>query len=366
MFESVEHFYNSVYLGELCFRLWVQRLAYFKCMSNVCDGLFVVASTIDAYILSHFEVNSRADLSFVRLIRMVRLVRVLRIVRTLKFFKQLRVLVKAVTSSCMALFWSMILLGIIMFMNSIFLVQVLAKGYLESAVTELHTENFNLATSTQLFVYEKWGTPSRAFYTSFELTFSGGWPAFTWRLVSEVSWWYAIYFSCYVFLVVFALMRVVTSLFLKETLQAAANDSDMMMQERLKETKELAQKLEVTFSKFDVSGDGTITRQEFYRSVRAPHVRDCLAQLGLSCVDFKALFELLDDGDGVVSYQEFSNNVVRLKGTARSQDVVAILHESKKLHSMVASCGRLLALIDERAEAESLLLQKCMSRFIEL
>lgn len=48
----------------------------------------------------------------------------------------------------------------------------------------------------------------------------------TFEVTSKVSSWYAVPFLLYITFVVFAVIKIVTALFLKETLNSAANDSD--------------------------------------------------------------------------------------------------------------------------------------------
>ena len=50
----------------------------------------------------------------------------------------------------------------------------------------------------------------------FEITHSGSWPAVVRPIVEQVNAWYAILFLTYITLVVFAVIRIVTALFLKD------------------------------------------------------------------------------------------------------------------------------------------------------
>ena len=49
----------------------------------------------------------------------------------------------------------------------------------------------------------------------FEITHSGSWPAVVRPIVEKVNAWYAVLFLTYITLVVFAVIRIVTALFLK-------------------------------------------------------------------------------------------------------------------------------------------------------
>ena len=58
---------------------------------------------------------------------------------------------------------------------------------------------------------------------------------------------FTIFFITYVVIVVFAIVRIITALFLKETLQAAANDAEIMIAERQEKKKKLIENLEEVF-----------------------------------------------------------------------------------------------------------------------
>lgn len=83
-----------------------------------------------------------------------------------------------------------------------------------------------LPSETKLWIYRYYGTPSRAYWSVFELTFSGGWPAYARTLVEDVSGWYALFFAVYIGGVVFAMFRIITALFLKDTLTVASSDME--------------------------------------------------------------------------------------------------------------------------------------------
>merc|ERR1712179_246547 len=105
----------------------------------------------------------------------------------------------------------------------------------------------------------------------------------------------------------------------------------MMVQERLRETRQYCLKLDALFSAMDTTGRGYISVEEFESLMLHPEARAYLHTLDLSTHDLESLFSLLDDGDGQVSYSEFTRGILRLRGQARAQDVIAVLHEIRKV-----------------------------------
>lgn len=284
------------------------------------DAGIVLITSIDAYILSQISSN-RQNISFMRMVRFVRVARALRVIRTMGLFRQLRVLLNTIAMSFMSLFWSMLILFIFMLMFSLFLCQML-----QSFIVDPNEE-----PKMREWVFRHYGTSFRALYTVFEVTFSGGWPNYARPLIEEVASTYAIFFVLYVTAVVFAMVRIISALFLKDTLQTAANDADMMVQERMKEMKAFVNKLSELFAQADESGDGNLSAEELKNIMSYPKVKVWMSVLGLDVTETATLFDMLDDGDGLISYDEFVNGIMRLKGNSRSQDTIAIMRDCERI-----------------------------------
>merc|ERR1712187_1011500 len=103
----------------------------------------------------------------------------------MKLFRQLRVLVRTIASSFMSLFWSMLILCILMLISALFLTQTLHTFIIDDS------EDLDL----RLWVYNMYGTPGKSLYTMFEVTLSGCWPNYARPLIEQVSVSYAIFFG---------------------------------------------------------------------------------------------------------------------------------------------------------------------------
>jgi hypothetical protein len=81
----------------------------------------------------------------------------------------------------------------------------------------------------------------------------------------------------------------------------------------------------------DQSGDGHVTHEEFRQIMQDPAVKTWLSVIGLDVHEVDGLFAMLDNGDGLVSFDEFVGGIARLKGGAKSVDVMTMLYENQKL-----------------------------------
>merc|ERR1712003_619421 len=99
-----------------------------------------------------------------------------------------------------------------------------------------------------------YGSAARASYTFFEITLSGCWPNYVRILLERVSHWYAIFFIFYVAFVNFAVIRIITAIFLKETMDMASNDAEMVASEQLRKKEAYLKKLHMFFEEADQDG----------------------------------------------------------------------------------------------------------------
>jgi len=330
-FEVSQHVFCAIFAIELICRLVVYRMAYFYSDKlekfNIFDGAIVVFTCLDLYVISPFLTGeSGSDLTVIRAARFLRLLRAMRVVRTFEIFSKLRVLFATVAASFYALMWSMVLLFITMLMAALVLTQFV-RPYIDDG---------GMDDDIVRWMYMHYGTAGRSLWTMFEATFSGGWPNYCRRLVEEVSSMFAWFFAAYVSMVVFAMTRIITALFLKDTLEVASNDAEMMIHEKMREKKRFAAKLLDVFNVADTSGDGRLTWDEFLKFFDDPKIRSYMSTLELDPQECERLFHMLDDGDGCVTADEFVKGAVRLKGSARSQDVISMMRDVNKLgQSMV-------------------------------
>jgi len=245
----------------------------------------------------------------------------LRVLQSVKVFHKLKMLVNTVGASFLALFWSIVLLGIVMIMAALFLCQSCSSAVDDEAIP----------LDKRIWIYKMYGTSARSWWSVFELTFSGGWPNYARPLVEDVSSSFAVFFFVYIIVVVFAMFRIITALFLRDTLAFASRDAEAAVQEKMRQKESYASKLLDFFDAADTSKDGFLTLNEFQAILEEDAVKTWMSIMEVDVHDAEHLFNILDNGDGLVTPDEFVQGILRLKGQARSQDVLRIMHCCDKL-----------------------------------
>merc|ERR1711920_463846 len=146
----------------------------------------------------------------------------------------------------------------------------------------------------------------------FEVTFSGGWPATARVLVEEISGFWALWWIIYITLVWFAVIRVISALFLKQTMSVANIDAEKMAVDKMREKETIAKQLYDIFVSADTSGDGLICRDEFEAMIVKHDVVRYFEKLELEVFEVVALFEMVSEDDGVADYEEFLQGAFHL------------------------------------------------------
>lgn len=241
-------------------------------------------------------------------------------------FTELRILVQTFISSMRALAWSMLFLFVSMVIGALFLSFILH----DFIMLESHDHK------TRVWVYNHYGNAMLAVYTLFEVTLAGCWPTYFRPLVQKVSGWYVLFVVAYVCFVVFALTRIITALLLRQTLESASSDTDMQIMLHRRERDRGLKKLKNLFQSLDSTGEGFVTQEHVNVLVTSAEGKTVLKMLELEVIDAESLFNLLDtDQSGSIEWAEFLTGVTRLRGQARSIDVVAILRASDQMHSQL-------------------------------
>mmetsp|Transcript_82723 Transcript_82723/g.230695 ORF Transcript_82723/g.230695 Transcript_82723/m.230695 type:complete len:602 (+) Transcript_82723:127-1932(+) len=325
----LDHLYNIAYFVDFVHRLWALRREYFHDTINVFDALILLFTSVDLYILLPMQIELGAAVAIFRLLRLFKTVRLLRAIRLLTRFGELRILIKAMVASAQSLMWSMVLLLVVLVAGGIFLSQ--------SLIGFIHNEMNDLPTRKWVFKY--YGGASRATYTIFEATFSGGWPQYARPLVEKVNPFYVCFWFIYVIAVVFAMTRVIAAMFLKQTLAVAADDAEKAALDRAQTTEKVTIALREFFNTVDTSGDGRLSADEQAKFFAHPDMDAWLEVLDLDVREVKTLFYLLADEEGIVDTEDFLGAAVRMRHAATSMDTIAIMHEQfglkKKLSYLV-------------------------------
>ncbi|CAE7905522.1 Catsper1, partial [Symbiodinium microadriaticum] len=169
-------------------------------------------------------------------------------------------------------------------------------------------------------VFRYYGTFSRTILTMFEILFAN-WAPPARVLLENMSEWFSVFFLLYRCVLGFAVLNVVSAVFVQQTMKTATNDEELAFKQKERDTALYTRKVKKVFATMDKSGDGALNMEEFAKLVKSPKLKFWMSQLELEYHDLMSLFEFLDNGDGQITLTEFIEGAARLRGSAKALDV---------------------------------------------
>eukprot|EP00930_Biecheleria_cincta_P098236 TRINITY_DN8990_c0_g1_i1.p1 TRINITY_DN8990_c0_g1~~TRINITY_DN8990_c0_g1_i1.p1 ORF type:complete len:581 (-),score=105.78 TRINITY_DN8990_c0_g1_i1:281-1981(-) len=323
-FKVLDAMFTIVFAAEVVARMSFLGLVFWKSTMNYIDLIVSVVTVVDlASSLDDLPISPL----FFRLIRLGKVARAFRMLALSARLESFGLLVKCLLSSLDVLSWASLLLIIIQGLAAI-VFSLLVQDYLRDT-----------DPSTQVWrdVYSHYGTYTRSFFTMFEIMFAN-WAPGCRMLMDNISEAFGLLFIVYRCMIGLSLINVVNSIFVSQTLKFASTDEEFMAKKLAKENETYRRKLEQLFMGADDSGDGYLTKQEFVELLSDDHMKLWLTQLGLEYHDLVALFDLIDDGDGRINWEEFLNGSKMLRGGAKSIDVFRLETKVDKLLQQDSSC----------------------------
>mmetsp|Transcript_102279 Transcript_102279/g.228487 ORF Transcript_102279/g.228487 Transcript_102279/m.228487 type:complete len:616 (-) Transcript_102279:75-1922(-) len=336
IFETI---FCVVFTAELIVRIYVYKLSFFVMPGwgwNWFDmfvvGLQLTEEIGTAIVPGSADVVPGSKFSFVRVLRILRLIRVVRLIRILRLIGDLRMLVISIINSMRSLFWTVVLLFLMIYTISLYLTQLVADHRIENVASN---------TIDEKGLTEFYGSLGDTMLTMFQ-SITGGldWAEALTPLKDNISPWAAMVFAVYIGFTLLAMLNVITGIFVESVLKSAKADKDNFM---VNNARELFQTLE----------DGIQTQMSwdvFESKLSTPQMEEFFKAIDVDPSEAKGLFHLLDlDGSGSVSADEFLNGCLRLSGTAKALDLALVIQEVRQVGQKMSQQGRMIEEVHRNA-----------------
>lgn len=315
-YEVVELIFCAIFTVELSIRLFALRLKFFTMPGqvgwNIFDLVVVSAQLIELLMQA---VASGIGFSF-NLMRTLRLVRVLRIARTLRLIGELRTIVSSIVSSMKPLFWTGVLLFMVVYVLGVYVTQVVLHQRMD--YKEDHKE-----LPPELMLY--WGDLIKSIFSLFQ-SITGGvdWDQVARPLIDRIGPEMGVLYCLYITFTMFAMLNVVTGVFIQAVIENKTAESEYRTRADVKKL----------FKNLDTEHTGEITWAVFESQLERKDMREFFKTIDVDICNAKALFDLLDtDSSGSVDCEEFLEGCLRLWAPARGYDQRIILRELRVLKS---------------------------------
>ncbi|CAE7582625.1 unnamed protein product [Symbiodinium natans] len=288
-FEVGDIAFTGIFTVDVLLRITILQSDFWRVWLNYIDfavSLISVAEVAVAYVSQGLPVSP----ILFRLLRMGKLARAFRMVTMSSVLNSLQLLIKCLAASRDMLLWSFCLLTFVQCVAGLIL-STLCRDFIEN-------ESGDVVVREQVFRY--YGTFTRTILSMFEIMFANWGPPCR-VVVENVSEWFSIFFLCYRCVLGFAVLNVVNSVFVQQTMKTASSDEELAFRQKEKDIALYNRKVKKLFKTIDSSGDGAINLEEFSKLVKSPKLQFWMSQLELEYHDLLSLFEFLDNGDGQIT-----------------------------------------------------------------
>merc|ERR1719188_2572628 len=232
-------------------------------------------------------------------------------------FHELWMLVQGVMECMSLLFWAAIIISVIHYMFGVAVVEIVAKS-----------DTF----ASDEVVQEMFGDLQKAMYTLFQIMTFDSWASIVRPIIFEMPETIPV-FLLFVGIAGFVLFNLMTAIVVKNAFDAASQDEEAVAQMKENDRKRQEQALLEMFDELDKDDSGMLTKQEFAESVLDDMVFiHQLKTLDIELEELPDVFEILDDGDGQVSTEEFCTGLMRMQGNAMSRDMLKATKRAKTVN----------------------------------
>jgi len=244
------------------------------------------------------------------------------------FFKELRLMVFSVLKSGKTLCWSFMLMLITIYVFGVYLLDNVAIYLHTIDTTELSKKDLMTINMLRL----RFGSMLQTFYTLFAAVTGG----IDWSDIADgllkVGWPTAAMMIFFVFFMAFAMMNVITAIFVESAYESVYNDHDEIIHDELTAESTTLKKLRGIFERIDQSRAGSLSLKDFEEALENPETLLLLRRLGVNVTAAHGLFRLLDlDNSGSVSAREFLVGCMKLRGGAKAVDLATLMYENKRM-----------------------------------
>eukprot|EP00931_Biecheleriopsis_adriatica_P049718 TRINITY_DN28769_c0_g1_i1.p1 TRINITY_DN28769_c0_g1~~TRINITY_DN28769_c0_g1_i1.p1 ORF type:complete len:594 (-),score=73.36 TRINITY_DN28769_c0_g1_i1:58-1839(-) len=275
---------------------------------NWFDFLVVSVIWVEHFFMLHHSTKAegaRKTLSYLKCLKMLRLARILRMVRLIHLVNDLRSMVLFITGSLKPLFWACVL----------FIVMIYGVAVSVTQVVNNHREAANDESPELNVFFSDLGTAMITFWQCI----SGGisWEELSAPLIQDVSPIMGLFCSFYVAFSMLAMMNVITGIFVENATKYAQQEEDGRIHKAIASF----------FHSTELNNRGEIEWKHFNKHLQSPVVKSLFDYADVEIEDAEYVFQIIDDNsNGAISPTEFYAGWMRLRGGARSVDLLALMH----------------------------------------
>lgn len=334
VFKISERFFCVAFVVEMVLRALAARRCchsgdakYWTTLDVVLVFLQLVDVTAAELLESRSNPFSGSVARILRVLRALRLLRIISIAHDRVMFAEIRTFTVAIAGTLRTLMVTMVVLFLINFLVALVFTQIAAQHDMTVRPEDRSKDDADLHTY--------WGSLGKSMLVLFQALTGGiDWGIALSPLSKLISPWLAVPMVVYVCFNVFALMNVVTGIFVESAFTAGQREKE----------RYLLRTVKALFKVTDADGSGDISWEEFQDKLDTPAMHSYFEAIDLDLCEAEDLFRLIDiDSSGSIDPEEFVNGCIRLQGPAKALDLATLMAEYKRSSTKSTERSRKMA-----------------------
>jgi len=288
-------------------------------LSSTFDMFVVVMSVIDTFILQVLDLGG--VLRFTTFMRFVRIMRLIRLVRLLKLTKELWMVASSLGHAMKILAWVFVVMAMLLFISGMLVTAEIGSN------DELYNDYYTkvvYGTTREGWDHELYfKTIFRSMFTLFQMMTLESWTDNIARHIVRNQPAMLIFIIIFLAVLTFGLMNIVIAIVVENTLAQAERDEKRLTKAKEKDRLKVFSQLRDIFVEADVDQSGSLDVQEVIDVIARPEIYNKLKMIDFPVENPVQIFTLLDyDDSGELSIDEFISGCLRMKGAAKSKDLL--------------------------------------------
>jgi len=255
---------------------------------------------------------------WMRLLRLMKMMKLMRVVRVMRFFRDLRLMMSLIGQSLRSLLWALLMLFLIMYLFGLCFLQGVT-GYLE--------ESKSVDPKVKLAIEKYWDSVYDAVCTLLMSITRG----IDWRLASEpleeVGQIYHVLFLLYISFTMFAVLNIITGIFVEASFNTVAGDRANVASEAMKLAAAAGNKLHHLLAQWSTASD-LLSEEDFLKAcAEDDRLQQTIAEMEITTEELDEMFKDLASRNnihGMVKVKDLSTALMMLKGPAQAMDIVQL------------------------------------------
>jgi len=301
--------FTAIFTIEMLLKVCFLRLEYFRDFGNIID-FCIVATAITETWIAPLVFPALAEEGFRRLVifRVLRLLRILRMMRLVRVFGPLLVLCKGIVSSIQAMIWVSVLLVFLLYVCSIFTVEIIGKHDYPGT-----NDDFDAMNADALEIWnnvEYFGNVPRSMFSLLSVCLLAEWSEIFRPILAHQPWVFPFFLVFLVFATL-GLLNVIVGVIVDNTMAATYEVKKVQIEKEKEHMLTNIKKVRdiLCGDNREISKDHLRHSMHTDKDLRAI-LSDIKLPEGFKPSDLLTVLD--DDGNGSVGKEEFTEQLFRL------------------------------------------------------